>query len=170
MRDIGLPGYAQQLLLKLVICLVCSGFVLTTQAANSTKEKIEMQCGSHRVAITCGKAKADDPKDEYDERVCVHNTLSFTDSNGRTVISEDPPNVVSLGDLGNSPEMMGCGKGKDGLYYVQVMFSGCSGSTCQMHELFSEEGKRLTVNSVHLNKFMKEKSIRFSEKEWLSLP
>jgi hypothetical protein len=139
------------------------------KADTNFKEQIEMQCGSHRVAITCGKAKADEPKDEVDTRVCVHNTLTFTDAADKVTIPKEPANMISLGVRGSAPEMMGCGKGKDGLYYVQVRFAGCPGISCEMYDLFTESGDRLTVNAVHLRNIIKSKSITFPKDGWKSI-
>jgi hypothetical protein len=93
----------------------------------------------------------------------------FTDSEGKVFVPAEPQNVESLGDKGNSPDMMVCGKGKDGLFYVSANFSGCSYVTCEMLDMFTESGKRLTVNGLHRQKILKEKSIKFPENGWLTI-
>jgi hypothetical protein len=151
------------------IAFVLSACVLVSNNAMAegfVKDRVEMQCGSHRVAITCGRARPDDPKNDIDTRICVHSTLSFTGEDGKVFVPKEPSNVVSLGDKGNSPQMMNCGKGADGKFYAFVRFEGCPYVACEMYDLFSESGKRLTVNSVHLQKTIRRKLIKFSETGW----
>lgn len=156
---------AVKCVLQIIFVFSICYFMNAVQAGGGAffKEKVEMQCGSHRVAITCGKAKPDDPKDDLDVRVCVHNSLSFTDSGGKVFIPVEPKNVISLGEKGNSPNDINCGKGKNGLFYVRVRFIGCPYISCEMIDLFAEDGKRLTVNGSHFGKIIKEKSIKFPE-------
>lgn len=151
----------------IVAWLICCFLVETAQADETFKERIEMLCGLHRIAITCGKLKPGEIQSDIDTRICVHNILSFSDVDGKVLVPREPKNVISLGEKGNSPKMMGCGKGKDGLFYVEVMFSGCPGGSCEMYDLFSEDGERLTVNGNGLGKITKEKAIKFPERSWL---
>ena len=157
--------------MKRFTLIICGWIVLfgTAHAEGWFKERVEVMCGSHRVAIACGKARADDPVDGADVRICVHNVLSFVDAEGKVFVPSEPKNAISLGAKGNSASMFGCGKSREGLYFVQVRYEGCPFGTCEMYELFTESGKRLTVNGSHLNKIVREKSIKFSETGWLSI-
>lgn len=167
MKKVADRNWIVKNVLRLAFALTtCALSVNSATAEGFVKDRVEMQCGSHRVAITCGRTRPNDPKDDKDNRVCVHNILSFTGEDGKVLVPQEPNNVISLGDKGNSPQMMNCGKGADGNFYVFVRFDGCPGVSCEMFDLFSESGKRLTVNSVHLQKTIRRISIKFSETGW----
>lgn len=135
------------LLLALALCAVAQNI----QAANPThaKERVELQCGAHKVAIDCGKAKPGDPPDE---RVCVHNTLSFTGPDGKIFTPKQPKNFRDEFEIEKTPTSIGCSRGTDGKFYVSVLFAAGWAGPYMLYEMFSESGERLTVNGKNFDR------------------
>ena len=124
-----------------LIAGICSAFLMLdafAEASSNAKERIELQCGSHRVAITCGKAKPGDPPDE---RVCVRNTLSFTGPDGKTSVIHIPKKYESEA---GTPWGIECAQGRNGANYVVVAYTFCELSVCQLHDVYTEDGQHLT--------------------------
>jgi hypothetical protein len=143
---------------SIFLILVCTS---NAQPSNPTKAKdrIEMQCGSHKVVITCGNAKPGDP---LDERLCVRNTLNFVSSDGRTHSPKQPKNFRQEFEVEKTPTSIQCGQGKDGKFYVVVDFVAgpLACGPCSTMDIFSESGKRLTVNSKNLDRIIREQKIQ----------
>lgn len=111
-------------------------------------KKIEMQCGMHRVQISCGKQV--DPEYPEDERQCNHNTLKFVDRNGGILT----PPVPKTFDETKTPVAMGCERSREtGDYFVTVLFSNGPNDClhCITYNLFAEDGIRLTAESTDNN-------------------
>lgn len=127
---------------------MCIG-VAHAQQGNPTKakERVELQCGTHTVTISCGKAR---PNDENDERVCVHNALNFIDKFGNVFIPNQPKSFHDPFVIEKTPTGISCEFGKDGKYYVIVEFVAgpLACSPCTTIEIFSESGERLTINGA----------------------
>ena len=115
--------------------------------ANPThaKQKIELQCGQHTVAITCGNVF--DPVSARMGRQCNQNTLTFTGPDGG-VLEPPPPKNKSFDFAGKTPVGLSCNKAKDGRDYVEVEYSSClgNGNPCITWHLFTSTGKRLTAD------------------------
>lgn len=128
----------------------------------NAKERIEVQCGSHKVVITCGKAKPGDP---YEKRVCVHNTLSFVDADGKVFFHKQPKNFRQEFAVEKTPTGIKCGRGNDGKFYVVIYFVAGPLSFGQgfTPDLFTENGRRLTVNSVNLDRIIETRKIQFNK-------
>lgn len=128
--------------------------------------KIELQCGEHKVAITCGEVVY--PGDPQDKRQCNHNTLSFTDKSGKVYVPKQPKNFRQEFVVEKTPVSMACTQGKDGHYYVTVEFSACplgaNYASCVTVDLFKSEGKRLTVNSRHLDSTQAKLGIPYTKR------
>lgn len=135
--------------------------VCHAQSSNSTnaRDRVEIQCGAHKVAIACGKAKPGDPPDE---RICVRNVLSFAGENGKFVASKQPKSFRQEFEVQKTPTSIDCRKGKDGTFYVAVTFVAgpLACGPCSTTDLFTEGGERLTVNSKNLDRVIREHGIR----------
>lgn len=120
---------------------VCSAFMTLdayAESSSNAKESVELQCGSHKVAITCGKAKPGDPPDG---RVCVRNTLSFTGLDGKRTSISTPKKYKA--DAG-TPWGIECAQGRNGANFVVVAYSFCELPVCRLHDVYSEDGQHLT--------------------------
>lgn len=58
-----------------------------------------------------------------------------------------------------------CGKGRDGKFYVLVDFVagplGCA--QCSIMDLFAEDGRRLTVNGINVDRIIEKNNIIFNK-------
>lgn len=110
-----------------------------------TKQGIELQCGKHTAAITCGNIF--NSVDARMGRKCNHNTLTFTGPDGK-VIEPPPPKSKKFDFYGKTPVGFGCDKSQDGRYYIEVDYSSCLGNenSCITTHLFTSTGDRLTAD------------------------
>jgi hypothetical protein len=131
----------------IVVALAMSVGVAHAQQNNPTnaKERVELQCGTHIVAITCGKSK---PGDEKDERICVHNTLSFVGKDGKIVYPKQQKTFIDPFVVEKTPTGISCENGSDGINYVIVRYVAgpLYSSKATTIEIFLESGERLTIN------------------------
>ncbi|MEI6757680.1 MAG: hypothetical protein FDX18_10555 [Chlorobium sp.] len=128
----------------------------------NAKERIEVQFGTHKVVITCGKGKPGYPGDQ---RVCIHNTLSFIDADGKVFFPKQSKNFRQEFVVEKTPTGITCGKGSDGKYYVIVDFVAGPLSFGQGYviDLFTEDGRCLTVNSVNFDRIIETLIIEFNK-------
>jgi hypothetical protein len=138
------------LILTPLILVLSMGKVLALEIDEATnpahaKQKIELQCGQHTIAITCGNLF--DPVDARMGRKCNHNILTFTGPDGK-VIEPPPPKSKNFDFYGKTPVGFGCDKAKNDHYYVEVDYSSCLGNanTCITTHLFTSTGDRLTAD------------------------
>lgn len=119
----------------------CLPLVLLLSSAHAgersdTARSISMTCGGTKVEIVCGY---NEKPSEIDDRVCSHNTLTFTLPDGKVIA----PSVPKSHDPGSSPESLYCAYGKrDNDTYVIVTYSSGSHdcAKCHLSEVFSKEG------------------------------
>ena len=138
------------------IAILQTAFCVMAQPAAgppAAPKKIELECGQHKITITCGKVLyLGDPKDA---RQCNHNTLSFTGKNDKVFVPKQPKNFRQEFVVDKTPVSMTCAQGKDQKYYVTVEFSACplgaDYASCVTYDLFASDGRRLTVNSRNLD-------------------
>ncbi len=133
-------------ILSSLIFVLSMGRALASENDTShAKQKIELQCGQHLVAISCGNVF--DSVDERLGRKCNHNTLTFTGPDGK-VIEPPPPNRKGFDFHGKTPVGFGCYKAKNGNYYVEVDYSSCLGNfnACMTTHLFTSAGDRVTAD------------------------
>lgn len=117
----------------------------------------EMQCGSHRVAITCYKAA-------QNGAICP---LKIFDAMGRVTTARG----LSRGK--RNPESMHCGVGRDGRHYVEVLVSTCIMPSCGVLVMLTEDGHEIASRSAlgaedsaqsrRYDRFMDRNKIRFSK-------
>lgn len=127
----------------------------------------EMQCGSHKVVITCGKAAPGEKIDENDARTCVHNKVKIIDPAGRVSV------VPGLGRGTRNPEFMHCGVGRGGKRYVEVLVYSCNMPSCGELVVLTEEGHEIasritdgnddSTESRRYDQFMDRNKIRFTK-------
>jgi hypothetical protein len=138
-----------QTLIVLVLGLIASGSAI---AKDEAARSISMTCGDTNVQIICGY----NPKlSKEDDRVCNHNTLSFTLKNKSVV----KPPVPAIHDQGSTPMGLRCSKGSDGNYYALVSYrSGpydCD--KCFIDEIYKSTGE--IVDGVPFWRFLNQKGI-----------
>ena len=143
------------------ITVLANAVSVLAQTTETSPRKIELQCGQHKVAITCSKVP--DPDHPEDKRQCNHNTLSFTNPDGKAFISEQPKNFRQEFVVKKEPVGIACAQGKDGKHYITVVYSvgpiGCG--PCSTADLFESSGKRLTVNSRNLDSIHARRGIPY---------
>lgn len=150
---------------KIAILLIVLTSVSYAQDLPSQR-KIEVKCGQHIVSITCGKELVD--KNYADDgRKCNRNTLNFADAKGNIVTIKQPKNFHQEFVVEKTPTALACAKGNDAHYYVTVKFSACPASAqypgCEVVDLFTSDGKRLTVNGKYLDSLEEKYGIQYSE-------
>lgn len=106
---------------------------------SDTARSISMTCGGTKVEIVCGY---NEKPSEIDDRVCSHNTLTFTLPDGKVIA----PPVPESHDPGSTPVGISCANGNDGNRYIPVEYlSGSYNcSKCSVLEIFSPSALRLT--------------------------
>ena len=144
--------------------VLCAGQVALAGSDGVKPEIVQqMQCGSHKVVITCGKAKPGEV-DVGGSRVCLHNKLKFIDAAGKVKI------VPGFGGKKRNPESMDCGVGKDGRHYVQVLVYYCDWPSCGELALLTEDGVEIASRAIRSDdndslrryeKLRRENRIRF---------
>lgn len=103
----------------------------------------EMQCGSHRVVIPCGKPTQDEKDKSYDSSRCYNNPLKVFDANGRSKV------VLEFGGPSSSAEAMVCGVGRRGRHYMEVLSQDCAGGACDNnYYLLGEDGSYIASKDV----------------------
>lgn len=132
---------------------------------SAAPKKIEIECGQHKVTITCGKVLY--PDSPQDARRCNHNTLSFTNKDGKFFVPKQPKHFRQEFVVEKTPVSMACSQGKDQYYYVTVEFSACPLGTryaaCVIYDLFTSDGRRLTVNSRNLDSIQTRLAIPYTK-------
>lgn len=119
-----------------------AALVTAAEVNAETLRKIELQCGQDMVAIICDhKSSLDYPEDR---RQCNHNTLSFTNLDGKVFIPRTPKGF----DETKTPVSMSCTQGKDGHHYVIVEFNNGPKDCipCLTYHLFASSGRRLSAD------------------------
>lgn len=149
----------------IVLVLLLIGAETLGQTTAASPRRIELQCGQHKVAITCGKVSHS--ADPQDNRQCNHNTLSFSDSRGKVFVPKQPKNFRQEFVVEKTPVSMACAQGKDGRYYTTVEFSACplnsNYAACTTYDLFASNGQRLTVNSRNLDLIKAQRAISYTK-------
>ncbi len=103
----------------------------------------EMQCGSHRVVIPCGKSTQDEKDKSYDSGRCYNNPLKVFDAKGRSKA------VSEFGGPSSSAEAMVCGVGRHGRHYMEVLSQDCAGGACDNnYYLLGEDGSYIASKNV----------------------
>ena len=149
-----------------MLLLLIVSIEVFAQGTMTPPRQIEQQCGQYRVAITCGK-ELNDSGYADDNRQCNRNTLSFTGPDGNVLVPKQPNSFRQEFIVEKTPTSFACAQGKDGNYYVTVEFSACpagaAGAMCMVHDLFTSDGRRLTVNSRNLDTLHKKYGIPFAK-------
>ena len=129
-----------------------------TDDVRSEKNKVEIHCGSHRVAIICGRKYA------KESRRCDDNKLVFVSVDGTVYEAMQSKKFKELFVVNMTPIALNCARGNDGKYYVMVEYSIFPWYYAQssVWDLFSEGGKRLTVNGGKMMYYYKKKGLRFN--------
>lgn len=119
-----------------------------------------MQCGSHRVAITCDKAA-------QNGLTCLHNKVKFIDAMGRVKTAR------GLSQGNRNPSSMHCGVGRDGKRYVEVLVYSCNMPSCGELVMLTEDGHEIAIRSAlgdedsaqsrRYDRFMDRNKIRFTK-------
>lgn len=111
----------------------------------------QMQCGSHRVVITCGKPKPgdvlDSEEDAEDSGLCVHNSMKFIGAAGAAKKIPGFKDDAINASKGN-PGSMHCGVGSDGKHYVEVTVDYCEMPSCAVLVMMTEAGREIASRSA----------------------
>lgn len=136
------------------------------ETAQEPHRKIEIQCGKHKIVITCSKETADLNYAD-DKRQCNRNTLSFTGPDGKVFFPRQPNNFRQEFVMKKTPVSVACAQGKDGHQYVTVEFSACPSRAryagCIVYDLFTSNGQRLTVNGLNLDSTQAKLGIPYTQ-------
>ncbi len=149
-----------------MLSLLIANVEVFAQGTMTPPHRIEQQCGQHRVAITCGK-ELNDPNYADDTRQCNRNTLTFTGPDGNVLVPKQPSSFRQEFVIEKTPTSFACAQGSDGNYYVTVEFSACPagavGAMCTVYDLFTSDGRRLTVNGRNLDALHKKYGIQYAK-------
>lgn len=106
------------------------------------KEKIELQCGQHKMVLACGKARPEDFHDPSEERVCVRNSLDLVYPNGTHKRIPTPKNYL---ENQGTPAGLECHQGKDLKRYWVITYNFSLTPADRLHDVYTEKGRRLTI-------------------------
>lgn len=113
------------------------------------KEKIEAQCGQHKMVLTCGKTHANKTIDPYDERICANNSLELIPPDKTHKKISVPKKYVGHN---GTPAALQCHQGKHSkLYWVVSYNFSCKHPICYLHEVYTENGRHLTIHDRRAN-------------------
>jgi hypothetical protein len=122
---------------------------------SDTARTISMTCGGTKIEIVCGY---NEKPSEIDDRVCSHNTLTFTLPDGKVIA----PPVPESHDPGSTPVGLSCEEGKDRSIYLLVEYlngsHSCSG--CHFIAIFNPLGERLSKKTYY-GKIILEQGLLF---------